>query len=83
MSVQTNPVDPAPVGTPLCSAKGCRRPATWALLWRNPRLHGPERTKRWLACDEHRESLSDFLARRDFPLRVEPVGPDDALPATS
>jgi hypothetical protein len=67
----------------LCSAKGCPRPASWALLWRNPRLHGPERTKRWLACEEHRGSLSDFLTRRDFPLRVEPVGPDGELPPIS
>lgn len=55
-----------------CSAKGCRQDAAWVLLWRNPRIHTAERTKRWLACEEHRESLSDFLARRDFPLRVEP-----------
>ena len=43
------------------------------LRWRNPRIHGPERTKEWLACDEHRAGLADFLARRDFPLRVEPL----------
>lgn len=61
-----------------CSAKDCRRSATWALLWRNPRIHGPERTKRWLACDRHRDPLSDFLARRDFPLRVEPLPADGA-----
>ncbi len=60
-----------------CSAKGCRRPATWVLRWRNPRIHGPERTKEWLACDEHRAGLADFLARRDFPLRVEPLSPAD------
>jgi hypothetical protein len=56
-----------------CSAKGCRRPAEFALLWRNPRIHTADRIKQWLACAEHRESLSDFLARRDFPLRVVPV----------
>lgn len=54
-----------------CSAKGCQRPAVYALLWRNPRIHGEDRIKQWLACDEHRDTLSDFLARRDFPLRVE------------
>ena len=58
-----------------CSAKSCPRPARWALLWRNPRIHGPERTKRWLACDEHRATLSDFLARRGFPLSVQPLDP--------
>jgi len=50
----------------LCSAKGCRRTATWALEWNNPKLHTPDRRKTWLACDEHRESLSEFLDRRGF-----------------
>jgi hypothetical protein len=58
---------------PLCSAKGCRRPAAYELLWRNPRIHGPDRTKQWLACADHRTSLADFLTRRDFPLTVEPL----------
>jgi hypothetical protein len=54
-----------------CSAKGCQRPAVYVLLWRNPKIHAEDRTKQWLACEEHRDTLSDFLARRDFPLRVE------------
>ena len=54
-----------------CSAKGCQRDAVWQLLWRNPKIHTADRTKQWLACDDHRESLSDFLASRDFPLTVE------------
>ena len=49
-----------------CSAKGCQAPASWQLLWNNPKLHTPERRKVWLACDEHRESLSQFLASRQF-----------------
>ncbi|WP_209324874.1 hypothetical protein [Brevibacterium renqingii] len=49
-----------------CSAKGCRAPATRAILWNNPRLHTPERKKTWLACDEHLEHLSSFLTLRDF-----------------
>ena len=57
----------------VCSAKGCRQPATWQLLWRNPRIHTADRTKQWLACDDHRGSLSDFLSSRDFPLTVEPL----------
>jgi hypothetical protein len=60
-----------------CSAKGCTRPAVYALLWRNPKIHAEDRTKQWLACAEHRDSLSDFLARRDFPLRVERLSPPD------
>jgi hypothetical protein len=70
---------PCAVGAPcytgsmdlVCSAKGCRRPATWALLWNNPKIHTPERRKTWLACDEHRDSLSDFLDRRGFLKAVQ------------
>ncbi len=53
-----------------CSAKGCSAPATWELRWNNPRLHTPERRKVWLACDEHRDYLHDYLAARDFPVRI-------------
>lgn len=49
-----------------CSAKDCRAPAVWALQWNNPKLHTPDRRKVWLACDDHRESLSDFLSARSF-----------------
>ena len=55
-----------------CSAKGCQAPAIWELLWNNPKLHTPERRKVWLACDEHRPSLSDFLAARQFLKDVVP-----------
>ncbi|MEV0605412.1 hypothetical protein [Polymorphospora rubra] len=57
---------PPQVETPVCSAKGCRAPADWALRWNNPRLHDPERRKTWLACDTHRETLGDFLRARGF-----------------
>jgi hypothetical protein len=56
----------------VCSAKGCRQPATWRLVWNNPRVHTPDREKVWTACDEHREHLSHHLAVRSFLLRVEP-----------
>jgi hypothetical protein len=56
----------------VCSAKGCGAPAHWALLWNNPTIHTADRRKTWLACDEHKESLSDFLARRSFLREVEP-----------
>jgi hypothetical protein len=59
-----------------CSARGCRATATWSLLWNNPRLHTPDRRKTWLACDEHRTSLADFLAARTFLRDVEPLGPE-------
>jgi len=53
-----------------CSRAGCRAPARWRIDWRNPRIHGPERRKTWVACDEHVEYLRSFLAARDFPLEV-------------
>ncbi|TYK45314.1 hypothetical protein [Actinomadura decatromicini] len=63
-----------------CSAKGCRADAVWALRWNNPKIHTPDRRKVWLACDEHRESLSAFLGRRDFLKDVVPVADLDAPP---
>lgn len=54
------------VDAPTCSAKGCRETATWVLAWNNPKLHTPERRKTWLACEEHREHLSQFLGVRGF-----------------
>ena len=57
----------------ICSAKGCRAPAEFALVWNNPRLHTPDREKVWTACPEHREQLAHHLAVRSFLRRVEPV----------
>jgi hypothetical protein len=57
----------------VCSAKGCRQTATWALRWNNPRLHPPERRKTWLACDAHRATLGDFLGAREFLREIEPT----------
>ena len=54
-----------------CSAKGCSSPAVWSLLWNNPKLHTPDRRKSWLACDEHRSTLGDFLTARGFLRDVE------------
>ena len=63
----TRPAGPDDTGEPLvCSARGCRREAAWALRWNNPRLHAPDRRKTWLGCDEHRTSLSEFLSLRGF-----------------
>jgi hypothetical protein len=52
--------------TVVCSAKGCRVNAAYALLWNNPKLHSPERRKTWLACERHADHLSDFLSKRGF-----------------
>jgi hypothetical protein len=57
----------------ICSAKGCRAPAIWALRWNNPKLHEPARRKTWLACDAHRGPLSDFLGARGFLREVTPL----------
>jgi hypothetical protein len=57
----------APATEPdICSSKGCRAPATWQLMWNNPKIHTPDRRKIWLACDEHRASLEAFLGARGF-----------------
>jgi hypothetical protein len=56
-----------------CSAKGCRAAASWLIVWNNPKVHTPDREKIWSACDEHRESLSQFLALRSFLKRVDPL----------
>ncbi|WP_405058292.1 hypothetical protein OG474_36915 [Kribbella sp. NBC_01505] len=56
----------------ICSSKGCGNAATWAVLWNNPKIHTPDRRKTWLACDEHKATLSDFLDRRGFLRDVEP-----------
>ncbi|MEO7448706.1 MAG: hypothetical protein ABI336_10580 [Humibacillus sp.] len=56
-----------------CSSKGCRRDAAHAVIWRNPKLHTPERRKVWLACDEHRQLLADFVGIRGFLIEVLPV----------
>ncbi|MCW2137427.1 hypothetical protein BXY51_001968 [Actinoplanes cyaneus] len=64
---------------PQCSAKGCRAPAAWQLLWNNPKLHTPEYRKTWLACDDHRISLGAFLEARSFLREVTPfVSSEDA-----
>ncbi|MEU8184499.1 hypothetical protein AB0B85_18770 [Micromonospora sp. NPDC049044] len=57
----------------VCSARGCRAAAVWALEWNNPRLHDADRRKTWLACAEHRSSLGDFLDARGFLRAVTAV----------
>lgn len=53
-----------------CSAAGCTRDAAFRVNWRNPRIHGAERVKVWLACEEHRDTLADYLGTRGFPVQV-------------
>jgi hypothetical protein len=62
----------------VCSAKGCRAPAAWALRWNNPKIHTPERRKTWLACEAHRDHLGGFLHARGFLRETEPFdGPGE------
>ncbi|HEY8092345.1 MAG TPA: hypothetical protein VID93_01130 [Acidimicrobiales bacterium] len=58
----------------VCSAKGCRSAAAWAHLWNNPKLHTADRRKVWLACEEHRVSLGEFLSVRGFLIETVPAG---------
>lgn len=61
----------------ICSARGCHEPARWELRWNNPRLHTPDRRKTWLACEEHLDSLSEFLRARSFLRETVPAeGPE-------
>ncbi len=65
-----------------CSARGCRADAAYGLLWNNPKLHTPDRRKTWLACEEHRVSLSDFLSMRGFLKDTVPVSQLDVADVT-
>jgi hypothetical protein len=56
-----------------CSARGCGRAAEFALRWNNPKIHPPQRRKTWLACAEHRATLTDFLAARGMFRECDPV----------
>ena len=57
----------------VCSARGCSAEPSWGVLWNNPKLHTPERRKVWLACEGHREHLSQYLDVRGFLRDVVPV----------
>ncbi|MFZ2965157.1 MAG: hypothetical protein WA006_10805 [Rhodoglobus sp.] len=57
-----------------CSRAGCTADASWWVHWRNPRIHGSDRVKVWLACDEHVAFLRDYVATRDFPVTVTAAG---------
>lgn len=56
-----------------CSRAGCLEAARWNVNWRNPRIHTADRVKIWLACDEHRQYLFDYLSTRSFPVLVTPL----------
>lgn len=62
-----------------CSRAGCSEPASWQVQWRNPRIHATDKVKVWLACQEHRDFLRDYLATRDFPVAVVPLDTSGAV----
>jgi len=77
-------MDDRGLAEPTCSRAGCSLPAAWNVNWRNPRIHGPERVKIWLACDAHRDYLHDYLEARDFPVVVTPLAhPLERLPESA
>ena len=70
----TSPDNIDPVDNHLiCSGKGCRASANWGLLWNNPKLHTPDRRKVWLACEDHRAHLENFLNLRGFLISTVPA----------
>ncbi len=68
-----SPQPPQAAQQAVCSARGCRANGVWALRWNNPAVHPPERRKTWLACEDHRTSLSEFLSMRGFLRDVVPL----------
>ena len=57
----------------ICSAKACRAAATHVLVWNNPKVHTPDREKTWVACDQHRPTLGEYLDVKGFLKRVDPL----------
>jgi hypothetical protein len=43
-------------------------------------VHAPDREKTWVACDQHRPTLSEHLDVRGFLQRVDPLDPAAGAP---
>ena len=56
-------------------AGGMPRAGALAHRVAQPEIHSPDRRKIWVACDEHRDFLRDYLAAREFPVAVAPLTP--------
>ncbi len=54
----------------ICSARLCDNKAKYAIVWSNPSIH-LNRQKIWLACEQHREFLSNYIAIRNFPYEIK------------
>ncbi|MEV8357604.1 hypothetical protein [Microbacterium sp. NPDC076895] len=68
----------SPGSETICSRAGCREAARWSIRWRNPRIHTGDRSKTWLACDEHVGYLREFLTARSFPVSVDAFAAEQA-----
>lgn len=67
----------------ICSAQRCRQAARWKVVWNNPKIHTPDREKVWTACDEHRDTLADYLTNHRMNLlRVEPLNDPTSGPSS-
>lgn len=55
-----------------CSRAGCTEMPSWAIHWRNPKIHAPDRTKIWLSCVGHREYFEAYLGQKGFPVASHP-----------
>ena len=69
---------PGPAAVATCSRKACRSEASWQLRWNNPKIHTPERRKTWLACNEHRDWLEDYLQTRGLWKETVELVPEPA-----
>ncbi|MGG7508364.1 hypothetical protein [Plantibacter sp. YIM 135249] len=67
----------------VCSRAGCRDDAVWRIEWRNPKIHTEDRIKIWLACEEHVDFLSEFLAARSFPVNRRAIADASGTSSTS
>jgi hypothetical protein len=56
-----------------CSRAGCLNRATNKINWRNPKIHGLDRTKTWLGCESHTDYLVEYLSVRGFFLNLEEI----------
>jgi hypothetical protein len=65
----------------VCSTRECENPAEFLIEWSNPKIH-TGRTKKWLACADHRQFLIDYLRYRNFPYEVSDFS-DSPTPSDS
>lgn len=57
----------------ICSRVACECDARYKIIWQNQKIHGTERFKTWLSCDEHLNFLETFLRSRNFVVIVEKI----------